>query len=372
MLTLCKETVPDALYRRHLGVPAAATLEPVLADRTEHARAWFAAHAQPFLVSRELGIQRIVYAVIHLTDQTQLHSAMLASGFARAGVDQLVAVGITAGQAVDDRIDHLWQSGHPDEAMFLNAYAIAAVEHWRDEAKRQLQQVFAEERRTVLPHYSPGYDGWGLADQARLFRLLQAEGSPLRLLDSGGLLPHKSTLAVYGVTPRDDLEQPLDHYWSCRTSPSCTAAQSHRYAFPERTLRKWRDQRLTMTANSETTLRATFRFDGSTCSNLGVPIAYDFCVDLERDATGYRIARSTCVPTPGHQGYQSMCAYLDDAERFSTQLDQYRPLVGEYLHESLGWTAPISPAGCLCSKASQNHKWRIVYQTIHFALEHDE
>ena len=44
------------------GVPAAATLDPVLADRTEDARTWFAAHAQPFLVSRELGIQRIVYA----------------------------------------------------------------------------------------------------------------------------------------------------------------------------------------------------------------------------------------------------------------------------------------------------------------------
>ncbi len=135
--------------------------------------------------------------------------------------------------------------------MFLNAYAIAAVEHWRKQVGDQLRRAFATQ--TVLPHYSPGYDGWDLKDQARLFRLLLdrdkltngggGPANPIQLLESGGLLPHKSTLAVYGVTPRDDIAaNEIDEYWSCRVGPGIDSHAAN-YVFPEKTLKKWRDQR---------------------------------------------------------------------------------------------------------------------------------
>jgi hypothetical protein len=64
-----------------------------------------------------------------------------------------------------------------------------------------------------------------------------------------------------------------------------------------------------------------------------------------------------------------MCAYIDDDAALMAPLDEYHPLVGRPLREALDWSPPVSPAGCLCSRPSQDHKWRIVLQTIHFALE---
>ncbi|MEM8678421.1 MAG: hypothetical protein AAGF97_03600, partial [Planctomycetota bacterium] len=338
------DTVPDSLYRRHLGLPLTAEIDDPLAAKIQAARDWFVQHADPLVTTREIDISRIVYAVIHLANQTQLHSTLLAQGFARAHVDRIVLAAITAGASVDERIDELWRGDRPDEAMFLNAYAIAAVEHWRAETGKQLTQRFASEGRTVLPHYSPGYDGWGLSDQARLYRLLAEDGIPIQLLASGGLSPNKSTLAVYGITPRRDFGEPLAEYWTCRVSAAPSRTRTARYAFPEKTLKKWRDQRLKLRVTAEGNVDAEFKFDGSTCSNLGVPIAYDYSVQLQPEDARYRIVASDCQPRENHHGFRSMCAYLNNPDQFVRQLEEHRPLVGEYLTSALTWDAPVSPA----------------------------
>ena len=152
--------------------------------------------------------------------------------------------------------------------------------------------------------------------------------------------------------------------------PTSTERPSSSYAFPEKALAKWRDKRLKVTAQSNNELLARFRFDGSTCANMGVPLAFDFEVSLEREETGgHRIVSSSCEPAEGHTGYQSMCAFLDKPERYMTQLRGHRPLVGQMLSSVLAWQSPTSPAGCMCTRASQDHKWRIVLQTLHFALD---
>ena len=57
---------------------------------------------------------------------------------------------------------------------------------------------------SVLPHYSPGYPEWDIAEQPRLFELLKlgAAKTPcaIEVLESGMLRPKKSLLAVFGVT----------------------------------------------------------------------------------------------------------------------------------------------------------------------------
>ncbi len=57
----------------------------------------------------------------------------------------------------------------------------------------------------VLPHFSPGYSGWDIADQVKLWNLI-SQGNrrkfpgELDVFDSGMLRPKKSQLAVFGVT----------------------------------------------------------------------------------------------------------------------------------------------------------------------------
>ncbi|MEO2047746.1 MAG: hypothetical protein ABGX16_14370 [Pirellulales bacterium] len=372
--SLTVDQVPMVLFRRHVGLPACAELDERLEALFDQAKTWYTRHGQPWTEARQISIQRIVYDVIHLEHQSQLSSALLARGLARAAAYALVVVAVSAGKAVDEHIDLLWKSGRVDEAMFLNAYAIATVEHLRWRVGDQLRRTLNESETTVLPHYSPGYDGWDLTDQSRLFRLFcdqgESDSPPLEILPSGGMIPSKSTLAAFGITQRRDFDKDLDQFWSCPATPASTVRSSSSYAFPKKALSKWRDKRLRVTAEPNNELLAIFRFDGSTCTNMGLPLAFDYKVRLKREqAGGHRILSSSCEPAEEHLGYQNMCAFLDKPKRYMTLLRAHQPLVGQPLSEVLAWQSPTSPAGCLCTRASQDHKWRIVLQTLHFALE---
>jgi len=62
----------------------------------------------------------------------------------------------------------------------------------------------------VLPHFSPGYSGWDIAEQPKLWNLFRQNSSgslpgELEALESGMLRPEKSLLAVFGLT--QDLEK---------------------------------------------------------------------------------------------------------------------------------------------------------------------
>lgn len=370
--------VPDVYYRRHLGLPAHAELEDRLVDLTDQSRQWYHDNATPWTTARYIAIEKIEGDVIYLEQGVKLTSPTLAKGLASVDAHALVVVGVTAGEVVEQEISRRWKEDRPDEAMFLNSYAIAAVEHLRWTRGDHLRQTFHEQEMTVLPHYSPGYEGWDLSDQNTLFALLKEGGSPISekgkefpidILESGCLIPTKSTLAAYGITRRMDLGK-LDDFWLFHpTGPNQKLADQPSYAYPKRTLVRWKEKRLTLLAQADGKLEATFQADGSTCTNMGTPLIFVFRVSLQKKGDDYEITEVSCTPAENHKGYQSMCAYLSNPDRFMTNLDEYRPLVGKPLSDALTWDASISPAGCLCTRPSQDHKWRIVFQTIHFALQ---
>lgn len=376
--TIATERVPMSLFRRHLGLPACAELDERLAVLAEKTRDWYRVHGRPWTDARPVSIQRIDRHVIYLSGGLQLQSPLLAEGLERASAEALVVVAATAGEEVDRQVGALWKDERPDEAIFLNAYAIAVVEHLRWQAGDHLRNAYESKGMIVLPHYSPGYEGWDLSDQENLFRIVCGDplktSRPLRILPSGGLWPSKSIIAAFGISPDMGMTDRVDDYWTGQSVASETNGKSPpAYSFPKKTLELWRSKRLQITAEHGGRLSAKFRFDGSTCNNMGVALAFDYEVHLARDGNnGYRIEQCSCRPAEGHDGYRSMCAVLDDPERHLESLESYQPFLGRPLQEVLSWRAAVSPAGCLCTRASQDHKWRIVLQTIHFALEdHD-
>ena len=78
----------------------------------------------------------------------------------------------------------------------------------------------------VLPHYSPGYPGWDVAQQSRLLGLLNAAGKlsgKLEALESGALRPKKSLLAVFGLTRHTEGVRRLTEVVACGSCslPAC-------------------------------------------------------------------------------------------------------------------------------------------------------
>ena len=263
----------------------------------------------------------------------------------------------------------------------------------------------------VLPHYSPGYSGWDVADQTKLFQRIEA-GFPrnftdhLQVLATGMLKPKKSLLAVFGVTRHLDRVRDLAELIPCencsfpgcpyrkapyrnslpqvedvrrlqsvppqassaRVRPTHALSRDAKYSINPRALRKWSEQRLQLKTLESGGVEARFRYEGTTCSNLGRPIEYDYRIVLSSAEQGYRILELSSNPAPGDTGYVHMCAYLSDAKALLQTMQHEKPLLGQPLDNVLRWTRSYSPAGCYCDTASRAHKWGLVFEVIHSAL----
>jgi hypothetical protein len=141
-----------------------------------------------------------------------------------------------------------------------------------------------------------------------------------------------------------------------------------RYTVNPRALRKWSQERLQLEIESDGCVNATFRYEGTTCSNLGRSILYDYRVKLKPRSESYRIAEVHCAPADGDTGHMNMCEYLKDPEFFMSEVAAEKPLLNKPLNDVLSWKRTNSPAGCYCDATSREHKWGMVFEVIHYAL----
>lgn len=138
---------------------------------------------------------------------------------------------------------------------------------------------------------------------------------------------------------------------------------AHGYHFAPRALRRWRDERLTLTPRMEGGWQARFHFEGSTCGNVPFVLHYD----IEVDAAGLIVGLHAAA-APGDEGHQSMCRHREDAASLRDELATQGPLRGRPLADVLAWKPATSPAGCVCTAPARAHKWLAALQTLHFAL----
>lgn len=139
------------------------------------------------------------------------------------------------------------------------------------------------------------------------------------------------------------------------------------YAFPSRALQRWAREQLTLTPQPDGGLTAEFRFEGSTCGN--VPFVWRYVLRLD---AAQRIHAMSCGPGSGDENHRRMCAFLGTGNTWVNQVGSEAPCVGDSLQQAVAWRAASSPAGCLCTAASRNHKWQAVIQTVHYALNRPE
>ena len=76
-----------------------------------------------------------------------------------------------------------------------------------------------------------------------------------------------------------------------------------------------------MKINQDGSLDAIFHFEGTTCTNMGRPLSFDYAVKLGPREQGYPIRDQRCVPAAGDTGHTLMCQYLENPERLMTAID---------------------------------------------------
>ncbi|HVZ65538.1 MAG TPA: hypothetical protein VG936_13295 [Lacunisphaera sp.] len=392
-------TVIEAEYHRLLGYPPGHAPGERAVELTQWARGWYAQHGRPWLYAREVNLEATP-GTLRL-DGEEFQSRQLQTHLQEAGATRAMLVAVSAGSACEEAARNLWESAKPDEYFFLEMFGSAVVEHLMATLSGRLCDAADREGLAAIAHYSPGYTGWDVADQNRLHELIirgmtQPPPEPLTVLPSGMLRPKKSLLAVVGLVPRDSLARATTGLVPCRTcafapcayrrapyrhapaQPETIAAANSRaiaasmssaaYLTNRRALQKWSRERVRLTPRPDGRIEATFRFDGTTCSNQGMPLAFDYSVTLAPADGGHTILAAECRPAPGDEGYKAMCAYLSDPTGLMDAIASEKPLLGRPLDAVLGWNRPSAPAGCFCTGESRTHKWGLALEAIHFAL----
>jgi hypothetical protein len=290
-------------------------------------------------------------------------------------------------------------------------YGSAVVEHLVTTAGARFCAWADGEGVAILPHYSPGYPGWDIAEQHRLLEVIRsseeaASFPELAVLETGMLRPKKSLLAVFGITAQVERVQRLTELIPCARCPlpACryrrvpyekarssiedvnklqarasrnangnarngvSLKHDARYSVSTKALRKWSQERLTLTILADRTVEARFRYEGTTCSNMGRPLTFEYRLTLDTPESGYRIVEAACAPAPGDAGHTAMCKYQKDADGLMSALATEKPLLGRPLDDVLTWERRFSPTGCYCDAAGRAHKWGLALEVVHYAL----
>ena len=383
-------SVNEAEFVRLLGFPRGHVLEGRALELAQWAREWYSDHGQPWVYARQSSRLRIGPGVVEL-DDVPFRSERLSQTLEQAEARSAVIGAVSAGPEIERQAHDAWIHERPDEYFFLEMFGSAVVEHLTTMTGARLCAWADTAGQAVLPHYSPGYPEWDISDQERLFSLIGADALPgsLEVLDSGMLRPKKSLLAVFGVTPHIDRVRRLGDLVPCENcsfaaceyrrvpygrapAKSAPAAVDAVYGTSAKALKRWAAERLSISRGVDGHVDALFRYDGTTCTNMGRPLAFDYRVRLGPRHAGYPIEAQTCTPARGDEGHRAMCEYVRRGAGLIHDIASDAPLLGRPLEAVLAWKRPAAGPGCYCESDARAHKWGLVLETIHYALSEDD
>ena len=214
------ERVADAEFARLLGYPGQRIPQNRIGRRAAECRAWYEEHGRPLAVVRALRIDRIEEPGTSLSNGETFNSHLLAQRLRQADSAVIVVAAVSAGSAVDERSGALWLEGRLDEGYCLDRFGAAVAEQLATWTARSIRAGARDDGLAALPGYSPGYDGWDLADQVTVARCLLPDGAypppaPFAVLSSGMISPTNSLLTVFALTPNARLADSMRRRHRC-------------------------------------------------------------------------------------------------------------------------------------------------------------
>lgn len=115
------------------------------------------------------------------------------------GVERLVVFVVTAGAEYEAYIHELKASGDLVTEYIADAMGSVIAEACVAGIGRQAEQALIYTGETMTYPYSPGYCGWHIREQAKLFSLLPDTPCGVRLTESSLMMPIKSVSGIYGL-----------------------------------------------------------------------------------------------------------------------------------------------------------------------------
>ena len=398
--------VLEAEYKRLLGYPYHHELEGRSLELADWARDWYYKNGKPWIYA--LRINEIDFSNEKIRiNGIELSSKRLCAQLKEAGADSVMLAAVSAGRECEEMAARYWQENKPDRYFFLEIFGSAVVEHLITNAGAGFCAWADENNSAVLPHYSPGYPGWDVTDQNKLLKIIKLKSHDLpgmiEVLETGMLKPKKSLLALFGITKNIKKVKKLSELIPCETCSlqGCKYRRTNykhsrnpfedvnklqpwnnslpnnnkqvlygnsKYNLSLKALKKWSNEHLKFEILKDNSIEAQFRYEGTTCSNMGHPLEFDYFIKLSPAEDCYKIISMKCKPAPGDNGYKYMCEYVNDPDSIMNNIKNEKPLIGEKLNDVLNWKYKFSPEGCYCKAESREHKWGLVMEVLHYTL----
>jgi hypothetical protein len=142
-----------------------------------------------------------------LIDEVEMHTGRIIANYLTDTSEVAVFVA-TAGKAFDDYLHKIKSSGDIYTEFLADAVGSELAEATVRLVSRQLEQLASERGMFITLSYSPGYCGWHLREQPKLFSLLPDQPCGVKLNDSCLMSPVKSVSGIIGMSHRPDVQAP--------------------------------------------------------------------------------------------------------------------------------------------------------------------
>ncbi len=149
------------------------------------------------------------YRILPLTDISTDHLTLDGQRFDTGRIiakplqkaDHLAVFACTAGPVIRQRYETYRQEGDPLKAFIADTLGTVVVEKAMDKVQAFLEAEVSQRGWFITNRYSPGYCGWHVSEQQRLWTLLPADFCGISLTPSSLMLPEKSVSGFIGLGP---------------------------------------------------------------------------------------------------------------------------------------------------------------------------
>jgi len=201
------------------GMHPAAKINNKIEDIYRESRDLFVELVQPAGISTALGIED--FAEIYIGEGKNDHDNLLVNIYPHA--EHLALFALTLGKNISRKIELLFQNNEFPLGYMLDTIASLAAdkaaELWQEKNLEQLKKENLAGTDSIVLSYSPGYCGWHISGQKKLFSHLKPEKIGITLNDSYLMTPLKSVSGVF-IAGRTDIHlfTPAFSYCkSCKT-----------------------------------------------------------------------------------------------------------------------------------------------------------
>ena len=106
---------------------------------------------------------------------------------------------------LEKAVTGLLRENRLSDAYILDSMGSVAVESMVNQFHERLEKRYKQEGRSVTLRFSPGYCDWNIAEQKKLFGLIDKDEVNVTLRDDSCLMaPRKSVSGVFGILPYDN------------------------------------------------------------------------------------------------------------------------------------------------------------------------